>query len=382
MVKVIILIVIVAIAFLYFPQIQRGILAGMVLHDLVPQFGNPWLGYFSKHVIEEHPNVDVDGIQMQTNLYLPNDNKKHAAIVYIHGVNDLGKDDPRLVNLARTFTRAGYAVIIPGLPDMSPGKLNPQVIPEIEASIRYISGKKDIIDGNKIGVLGFSIGSGPSIIAVSDIHEQTPVSFLISFGGYYDLDEVIKFATTGHFSYLGEDHFIAPDSESRWLFVRYYSDFIENNNDSDILKQIAQAKISDPEADISGLASQLSPEGKSIYDLITNTDPAKVDNLIGNLPQKLQVFITDLNPKDQVSTISSDLYIIHSTNDNVIPYTQSLELYDHYKTGTKTELFLLNIFSHVNPVFPRLTIQSFFREYVPEVYKFWKLIYDLLGYRS
>lgn len=382
MAKLFILIIIAALVFLYFPQIQRRVLAGMVLHDLIPQFGSKWLPYFARPVVTEHPVIEVDGIKMETNLFRPNDKEQHAAIVYIHGVNDLGKDDPRLVNLAQTFTRAGYAVIIPGLPDMSPGKLNPQVIPEIEESIKYMSGRKDIVDDKKIGVLGFSIGSGPSMIAVSNINPETTVSFLISFGGYWDLSEVIKFATTGHFSYQGQDHFIEPDSQSRWFFVRYYSDFIENQNDSNVLKQIAAMKIADPNADVSNLADQLSSEGKSIYDLITNTDSVKVNELINNLPEKLKAFITALNPKDQVKTISSDFYIIHSLNDNIIPYTQSLELYDNYKGNAKTELFLLKIFSHVNPVFPKFTPQSIFSDYIPEIYKFWKLIYDLLGYRG
>jgi len=164
--------------------------------------------------------------------------------------------------------------------------------------------------------------------------------------------------------------------------VRYYSDFIENQDDSNLLKQIAERKIADPNADVSNLADQLSSEGKSIYDLITNTEPAKVDELINNLPEKLKAFIIALNPKDQAKTISSDFYIVHSLNDNVIPYTQSLELYDHYKSSTKTDLFLLKIFSHVNPVFPKLSPQSLFSDYIPETYKFWKLIYNLLGYRN
>jgi len=215
MIKLIALIVIFVLIFLYVPQVQRAALAGLVLHDLIPRFNSKWLGYFSKNVIEEHPTIRIGDLAMETNLFRLNDKERHSAIVYVHGVNDLGKDDPRLINLAQTFTRGGYAVIIPGLPDMSPGKLNPQVIPEIEESIKYISGRKDIVDDKKIGVLGFSIGSGPSLIAVSDISAQVPISFLISFGGYWDLSEVIKFATTGHFTYQGQDHFIEPDSQSR-----------------------------------------------------------------------------------------------------------------------------------------------------------------------
>jgi len=380
--KPIIFLLIAALLIICLPAVQRGSVALLALHDLVPQFGGKWLPYVSKKIIVEHPQIEIEGEKLETNLYRPGGGKKRTALVCVHGVNELGKDDPRLENLAKTFARAGFVVLVPGLPDMSPGKLNPKVISEIEASIRYISGRADIVRQVKLGIFGFSVGSGPTIIAASRLQNQIPVSFLISFGGYYDIAEVIRYSTTGHFSYQRKDFFIEPDPESRWFFVRYYADFLKNQNDADILRQITQIKISDPGSDVSGLSDRLSPEGKSIFNLLTNADPQRVGELIENLPAELQSFVRGLNPKEQVEQLSANLFIIHSANDNVIPYTQSLELRNYFKGKTHTELFLLNIFSHVNPVLPPFTPGNFFKEYVPETYSFWKLIYEILGYRT
>ncbi|MDI6777760.1 MAG: hypothetical protein QMD77_01055 [Patescibacteria group bacterium] len=352
------------------------------MHDLIPQAHTKWLKYISKNPVVEHPQVDYGNGRMETNFYRPNDRKKHAAVIFVHGVNELGKDDPRIVNLAETFSRVGFAVLVPGLPDMTPGKLNPEVISEIEASLRYIHSRDDVVATDKIGALGFSIGSGPTLIAVSEIEKEFPIKFLVSFGGYHDLKEVISFSTTGHFTYQGQDHYIEPDPTSRWFFVRYYSDFLTNGNDSSILKQIARTKISDPGTDVADLSGQLSPEGIAIFSLLTNTDPAKVSQLISDLPQQLQDFISELNPAEQVKMLKTNLFIVHSVNDNVIPYTQSLELENYLKEKTKTNFFLLSIFSHVNPQFPPLTLKNIFTQYFPETYKFGKLICDILGYQK
>lgn len=379
--KFFLILLILTLLIVFSSQVYRVFLSALVLHDLIPQTKTNWLGYITKNPIVEHPQIDFGNGKMETNLYRPNDRKKHAAIVFVHGVNELGKDDPRIANLAESLTHAGFAVLVPGLPDMSPGELNPAVISEIEASLRYAHSRTDIIQTNRIGALGFSIGSGPTLIAVSKIENEFPISFLISFGGYYDLKEVIAFSTTGHFTYQNQEHYIEPDPTSRWFFVRYYSDFLTNGSDSSILKQIAEIKISDAGADVSNLSSQLSPEGMVIFDLLTNTDPAKVSQLISSLPQQLQDFISELDPAEQVKMLKTNLYIVHSVNDNVIPYTQSLELGDYFRDKTKTNLFLLSIFSHVNPQFPPLTFRNFFTQYIPETYKFWRLIYDILSYQ-
>ncbi|MDP1845959.1 MAG: hypothetical protein Q8L09_04410 [Candidatus Moranbacteria bacterium] len=378
--KIAIIFLVLMLVALSFPQVRRGLLALLVIHDLVPQTKTKWLDYAGKDIVVEHPEIDFNGEKIETNLYRPKKKGKQAALVYVHGVNELGKDDPRLDSLARSFSRAGFAVLVPQLPDMSPGKLNPKAISEIEKSIEYISQRKDIIAPEKIGVLGFSIGSGPAMIAVSNLQNQIPTKFMISFGGYYDLREVIGFCTTGHFFYQGKDYFIEPDPQSRWFFVRYYADFIKNREDAELLKQIAQIKIADPAADTSDMSGRLSAEGKSIFDLITNTDPARVNELTDSLPQELKDFILKLDPAKQVENIPADLFVVHSLNDNVIPFSQSVELYDVFKNKTRTQLYLLKIFSHVNPIFPPLTFASFFKEYLPEVFQLWRLVYEVLGY--
>lgn len=365
---------------LSFPQVRRGLLALLVIHDLVPQTETKWLDYAGKDIVVEHPEIEFNGEKIKTNLYRPEKKGKHAALVYVHGVNELGKDDPRLDSLAKSFSRAGFAVLVPQLPDMSPGRLNPRVIPEIEAGIEYISRRTDIAAPEKIGVLGFSIGSGPAMIAVSKMQNRVPARFMISFGGYYDLREVIGFSTTGHFFHQGKDYFIEPDPQSRWFFVRYYADFIKNREDAEFLKQIAQIKIADPSTDISDLAGRLSAEGKSILDLIMNTDPARVGELTDNLPPELKDFILRLDPATQVENMPADLFVVHSLNDNVIPFSQSVELYEIFKNKTRTRLYLLKIFSHVNPIFPPLAFGNFFREYAPETFRLWRLVYEVLEY--
>lgn len=381
MLKFVFFVVVILLLLFFYPQIHRAILGGLMLHDLIPQTHTKWLTYFAKNPIEEHPQIAYGAGKLETNLYRPNDKKKHAAILLVHGINGLGKDDPRIISLAQTLARSGFAVLVPGLPDMGWGKLNPEAINEIQASLEYLHSQRDIIKTENIGALGFSIGSGPTLIAASKVEAEFPLKFLISFGGYYDLKQVLEFSTTGHFFYQGQDHFIEPDPASRWFFVSYYAGFLSGGNDSQLLTQIAQTKAANPNADVANLSDLLSVEGKTIFDLLTNADPNQVNLLLNNLPQQLKDFIHELNPAEQVTFLRTNFYIIHSLNDNVIPYTQSLELNDFFKNETKTYLFLLKIFSHVNLELPPATAKNIFSDYIPETFKFWRIMDDILKYQ-
>lgn len=50
-------------------------------------------------------------------LYLPA-GKVRAAMVLVPGAAVLGRDEPRLQALARTFARAGFAIVVPELPEV------------------------------------------------------------------------------------------------------------------------------------------------------------------------------------------------------------------------------------------------------------------------
>ena len=50
-------------------------------------------------------------------LYMPA-GQVRAAMVLVPGAAVLGRDEPRLKALARTFARAGFAVLVPELPEV------------------------------------------------------------------------------------------------------------------------------------------------------------------------------------------------------------------------------------------------------------------------
>ena len=64
-----------------------------------------------------------------------------------------------------------------------------------------------------------------------------------------------------------------------------------------------------------------------------------------------------------------------------MPMTESLRLAAALESRGNIHLALLRVFNHVQPNFPKLSLRSFFRVYIPEGGKVFWLIFDLVRQR-
>ena len=70
-------------------------------------------------------------------LYMPG-GKVRAAMVLVPGAAVLGRDEPRLQAFARTFARAGFAVLVPELPEVRQLRLSRGDADRIAAALHQL----------------------------------------------------------------------------------------------------------------------------------------------------------------------------------------------------------------------------------------------------
>lgn len=360
-----------------YPFLRTSFLSLLVIGDLVRPGRSDLLGK-----VTQEPNVDRvrfpgGGREMEADLYKPKDGRRHAGVVLIHGVNEEGKNDPRMVWAARIFARAGFAALVPDFSGFKSQRLRLSDIGEIVDSFLYLASQEATVFPDKIGLIGFSYGAGPTLIAAADPRINGKVRFAVSFGGYYDLGNLIKFITTGYYDFKGEKFYLKPNDYDRWIFLRYNLDLLEDDGDKRLLAQITEAKAQEGK-EVSALVKGLSPEGRAVYELLTNRDPERVPTLLQGLNPRLQSYIAALSPGQVMRNVKAYLFIVHGEPDNFIPHTESLRLYEAVADKSRVHLGLLRIFSHVRPTLPRATPGNIFRIYIPEVAKFYSLIFDFL----
>jgi hypothetical protein len=303
-----------------------------------------------------------------------------SGILLNHGVIDTGKDDPRLKRLATILCEAGFVVFVPDLKGMRSFHISPSDIDEIQAAFEEFISRGETLP-NSCGLFGFSYGAGPTIIAACRPAIREKVRFVASFGGYYDLKNVLSYIATGYFDFQGKRHWRKPQEYGKWVFLANNLALVESPGDREVLGRILEIKLRDETAPIDRFLPQLGEEGRNILNLLSHVDPAQTEAFLRKLPLSVQSSIDALSVGRGLKDLRANLILAHGEDDDLIPFTETLRLAQVAPDPQKMYLQILKTFSHMDPEPKPLTMKTLFTFYLPEGWKLYRLVYQLMGYR-
>jgi fermentation-respiration switch protein FrsA (DUF1100 family) len=287
----------------------------------------------------EYPAHWADG---EGDVYSP-PNTVRAAMVLVPGAAVLGRDEPRLQALARTFARAGFVVLVPELPEVRRFALSRHDAGRVASAMRQL---RQWQPGKPLGVAAVSYAVAPAVIAALQVGPQ----FIVGIGGYHDAEEAIRFVTTGAFRPIGDprQHMVAPNRYGRWAFLLANAGRLEDPNDTAALQTIATMRFRDPDADVGAVAARLGPDGQAVLALVENRDPDAVTRLISALPERVRREIDGLNlALYDLSKLRCHLILVHGRGDPLVPYSES-EALAAAASRARVSLFLVDNLGHVD----------------------------------
>lgn len=362
----------------FFPYIRLGVLAALFLRDSLYPEGAP--GLLAR--VTKAPSVTAlrlpgNAQSIAADLYRVPDRKKRAAILVTHGIIEDGKDDSRLVRLAGSLARVGFVVLVPELKGMKSLKILPSDADDIVSSFRYLASVEGV-DEKKMGLLGFSYGAGPTFIAAAHPAIRDRVKFLASFGGYFDPVNVIRYITTGYYEYGSEKGYLKPEAYGKWVFFLNNLDYVKDERARETLRRIFAKESEGKREEARSLSRNLNPEARHLYELLTNEDPARVDDLVKRIDPNVREQIERISLAPVIPSLRAYLLIGHGTTDPLIPYTESLRLADAVPDKRRVHLAILRQFAHVDPAHPASSIKELLTSYLPSLARFYALCYDLI----
>jgi acetyl esterase/lipase len=278
--------------------------------------------------------------------------RTRAGILLVPGAAELGKDDPRLVAFAHTLARAGFAVLVPDLPAFRQMQLGRRNIREVADAAAYLASRADLAPGGRAGVAAFSYAVGVAVLAALEPDVRERLRFIVGVGGYYNLERVVGFFTTGYFRDEtkpgGEWLFLEPNEYGKWVFVLSNTGRIANPADREVLDTIAKQKADNPAAAVESLVARLGAEGGAYYELVSNKDPQRVPELIERLPAGIKNEISGLDvARHDLSKLKARLILFHGRDDDIIPFTESIAL-ARAAGPPQPALFVVNGLAHVD----------------------------------
>jgi pimeloyl-ACP methyl ester carboxylesterase len=309
-------------------------LSGLLLPNLLPQTAFRPLEWVTRTPRMVHVAIPYSNGYLNADLYVPAEYRDdNTVLLAIHGVNENGKDDPRLVNAGQSFARAGLITLIPDFPDISPQRFTPLAHDEIVSAYSWLTRR---FAGKRSGMIAFSVAAGPMFLAAADERISHRIDYLISFGGYYEMKEVLRNVTTG----------AHRDPYGLW---------VANQQDTDLFRS-----------------------DETFRRLLDNTDPAQFDALFSALSPRIQQFIGDLSPAGKLDGLrAKKVFLLHGDPDPLVPTGESARL--HQALGGKADLIVLRSVSHVTLELPKWSWKDVFDIYLQDFFKLYGVVFHNLN---
>jgi hypothetical protein len=304
----------------------RTLEAVAVLRDIEAGHGASSLKETTRPPVRTPIAFTVDGRLWEADLYTPA--AARAGLVLVPGLTPRGRDDERVIAFANTLARARFEVIVPDLPGMRALQVSADEARPIADAARYLDERGA---GRPLGMAAVSFAVGPAILALEQPAAAGRVNFFLGIGGYYDLDALLTYITTGFYreDEGGRWRYRPPKAYGKWIFLLTNAGRLAEPVDREILYEIADRKLDNPHAEVEDLLPALGPDGRAVYALITNADPERVPALLAALPPEVrsEIEALDLKRRDlkrrDLSTGQINFVLIHDRDDRIIPAAQS-----------------------------------------------------------
>lgn len=309
--------------------------------------------------IESAETVPTRYGPIRARLYRPVATPSRTALL-VSGAHPGGIDEPRLRGLAREVAATGWAIVTPELSDLVAYRITPRSTDMIEDAGVWLSGRRDLAPDGQIGLMGVSFSGGLAIVAAGRPALRDHTRFIFSFGGHGDLPRVLKYLCTGIEPEPNGEVRIRPPHDYGLAVVTYGvaarvvpAEQVEPFQESVLtfLKASSLAQVDAREAQITfdrarELERSLPEPSRTLMHYVNERN---VSALGSRLLPYIEAFGNDpsLSP-DRSAPPRAPVFLLHGTDDNVIPASESRLLGQWLEGKTRVRVLLSPPITHVN----------------------------------
>lgn len=313
---------------------------------------------FARHWVDDTRDVRStdttvrhDGFEFPASVYRPPSAGPVPGWVLLHGITRPGRRHASLVRFASSLAASGAVVVVPEVREWVELRLAPdRTFPAIRAGLDFLEA-----DGQArlpAGLMGFSFGSPQVVRAALDPGIGRAIGVVAAFGGYAELDRIVRFQLTGEHEWAGRSERMRPDPYGRWIIVANYLTRIDGYRDrhrvADALRALAaragdlQIDSWDPAMDPTKADLRASLEGsdRDLFDLFAPPadrdplDPApEVDAWVERLVETARASDPGVElPRGELRP-HAPVHIVHGASDHLIPVSEGHRLGERLRGG-------------------------------------------------
>lgn len=281
---------------LWAPILYPGGKAALVLLDVYSPalVGTNVAALITPQPIVTETRETFDGTAMRVSWWRPAWGERHPAIMVVNGATPVGNDNAATRDFATSLARAGYLVMLPELPFLKEGRLDPSAPRTVDAAFAHLRGLPETV-GAPAGAFGASVGAGLMLVAAATGPALGHADHLTVLGGYFDLRTYVASVTTR--SQRTPSGGIEPWEPSAEASERIPPAILAAMTDSDDQQAVRAALgAASLGAALDGLRS-VSPRGAEVFDR--------------------------LSPSTSWATVAPPVFWIHDPNDTYEPPSEA-----------------------------------------------------------
>lgn len=260
--------------------------------------------------------------------------RSRFPLLLVHGVNETGKNSAEVKPFAEAFAGSGFRVVVPQFERLTRQNVTPEDIDDVVSVFDSLR--------SEAAIACVSYGCGPALIAASRPEIRDRVRFVLTFGAYFDLTDTLRFVITSPPSAL---------AYSKWVYMKANLDLVRNESDK-----------------------------KAMTALFESRDAEEFSVRLAAVPQ-LKDRSERLSPSRYIDGIRARLIVVHLGSDPCVPSSESVRMVEAAKAlHIPYSLTVLGMYGHTRPVWPEFGIESFFGFYVPQSWKFIRVLDEILSY--
>lgn len=215
------------------------------------------------------------------------------------------------------------------------------------------------VGSNRVGIFGLTTGNAPASLAAADPRIRHQIAFLMFFGGFYDVRDLM--------ADVGRRALVVNGHQEVWELNDVPLHVLANT----IAGTLPQSEGNKLKAAFSNnhsmpltpdQLSQLSPPVVAAYHILAGDQPDHVQRNLDTLSPRMQQLLQELSPSTVVQQISTPIYLLHDRYDGHVPFTESVNFAAALaRLNHPHDLVEFSIFQHTQ-VSDSLDIGSLLRE--------------------
>ncbi len=315
-------------------------------------------------VSERETIIDRGDREVPASVFVPRGASRDLpGWIVLHGITRPGRFHPTQLQFCRALANGGAAVIVPQVPEWKDLRLAPErTVPTIRAAIRGLEALPETGAG-PFGLIGFSFGCPQALIAAADEIAAPQLAIVAGFGGYADLESILRFQMTSRHEWKGRAYQHRADPYGRWIIGGNHLTSVPEYADAiDVADALWRLAVEAGERRILAWDSSYDPlkrrlretiatERRALFDLFAplsgeEPDPELAEHMVPILSAAALKVSPLLDPTPFIDRVRPPVVLIHGQNDHLIPFTETLRLGALFPSTHPVDTTITALFAH------------------------------------